>query len=283
MSKESNNKNDIIKYRNLYMLEIIFNTMTKHINQNTLSIIIKNLTDTTNMVSIVLYCDNLKVDLLEKFINKLKEKNISISITIVDDLNIEKISKFKDRINQFRFQIKNITKEDIKFIYNTLKTETNDLIFIKNLKDISGFRGIKDIIKETNFIFNICIDNSIEMIDYWKLAKELSELKEKYPLQVLQDMPCAGIKYKNLKGICPSYICLMCIDMDGFARLCYKSEPNKKYNINDFSLKEIFEKLYLDYIPEVNCKEFKECFGGCPINKNNICNKYCYKLKGGDL
>lgn len=285
--KDIQENNYVIQYRKLTMLEILFNHENNHIDKFYLNKILKNLTNDIKMFSIVIDLNNLNTKLLNFFVRELRKKNISISITITNK-NYEckkEINLILRRVNQLRFIVdENIEIKYIENIYKNLNTEHNNLIFLLYVKNVKLFmNNIKPMIENNDYIFNISVSNNLKSGDYWLLAKIVSSLKKEYPLKILYDLPCAGVFYKNLEGICPGFLCLMCIDYNGFAKLCYKSIENRKYNIKNDTLNNIFDKLYKEYFKENNCESFYKCLRGCPIHKNNLCNKFCYKLKGGEL
>lgn len=271
----------VLKYRKLYMLEIEFNNKIKHISKETIFEIINQIDTETKMVSIVTNSKDTNIELLEQVVTMLKKMNKSISLTIKGIIKNNKLFSIKDKINQFRFVINKVEEEYINKLYENFKTDCNNIIFISEVSNIADFKyKLKSLIKKTPYIFNINIKKNIAIKDYWELAKELSLLKNKFPLQVLYDMPCAAIKYENLQGICPGFICLLCIDVEGYGKFCYKEKTNYKYNIKDYNLNDIFDNLYKDYMPQDFCEKFDICFGGCPIHRTKKCNKYC-GMKGG--
>ena len=270
-----------LKYRKLYMLEIEFNNNQNNMLKEVMSEIISKISEETKMISIVIYNKNVDIELLDLLVTKLKKMNKSISLTIKGTIKDKKLFNIKDKINQFRFVINKVESEYIKRLYKNFKTDDNDIIFISEVSNVGYFKDkLQPLIEQTKYIFNINIKNNLTKKDYWILAKELSLLKNKLPLSVLYDLPCAAIKYENLQGICPGFICLLCIDVDGYGKLCYKQKTNYKYNIKDYNLNEIFDILYKDYMPLNHCEKFEICFGGCPIHRKKNCNKYC-GMKGG--
>lgn len=270
-----------LKYRKLYMLEIEFNNNHSNMSKEVMNEIISKISDEIKMISIVIDNKNVDIKLLNVLVTKLKRMDKSISLTVKGTIRDEKLFCIKNKINQFRFIINKIESEYINDIYIKFKTDENDIIFINEVSDVGVFKDkLEPLIKRTQYIFNINIKNGLTKKDYWILSKELSVLKSKLPLSILYDMPCAVIKYKNLQGICPGFICLLCIDVDGYGKLCYKQKANYKYNIKDYELNKIFDILYEDYMPLNYCEKFDVCFGGCPIHRTKNCNKYC-GMKGG--
>ncbi len=263
------------------MLEIEFNNKTKHVSKKTIFEITNKIDAETKMISIVINSKNINVDLLDQVVTILKKMNKSISLTIKGMSKNNNLLSMKDKINQFRFVINKIEEEYINSLYENFKTDCNDIIFINEISNIDDFKyKLKPLIERMPYIFNINIKNNIIVKDYWELANNLSLLKNNFPLKVLYDMPCAAIRYENLQGICPGFICLLCIDVEGYGKLCYKEKTNYKYNIKDYNLNDIFNNLYKDYMPKNFCEKFDMCFGGCPIHRTKNCNKYC-GMKGG--
>lgn len=273
----------LLKYRKLDILEIEFSNNLKNISKEIIFKLLNSINYDIKMISIVINIKNLDIELLNFTINTLKQMKKSISLTVKGKIKNDKLYNLKNNISQFRFILNDEVENYIDYLYNNFKTKSNDIVFIYEVSKIDIFiNRIKPLIKKRNYIFNISIKNSISISDYWKLANELSSLKSKFPLNVLYDVSCAAIKYKNLQGICPGFLCLLCIDVDGYGKFCYKEKANYKYNINKYNLDYIFNNIYKEYLPQNYCKKFKICFGGCPIHRTKSCNKYC-GMKGDKI
>lgn len=275
-------KEDILKYRKLNMLEILYNNKKEKFDHKLENIIFSQLND-ISMISIVINSHNYDKNELINFINKFKKlkKTVSLTINIADKLT--DFCNMKTIVNQFRFKInmENDTYKNVLKIYKQFKTDHNEIIFLLSINN-NNLKKIINLIDSRDFIYNISIDNDLTYDNYWEASRKISYAKEKHPMNIINDLPCSGVKYRNLIGICPAMFCLLCIDYNGNARLCCKAESSYR-SIVDYSLEELFELNIKDnFESHYKCDKIGICFGGCPIFRDNHCNKYCFNKKEGN-
>lgn len=272
-------KDDVLKYRKLNMLEILYNNSKERFNHELEDIIFSQL-DNIDMISIVINSHNFDKDKLINLISRFKKNGKTVSLTINVTSKLTNFYDFKSIVNQFRFKVSigNNTYKDISKIYKEFKTKYNEIVFMLIINN-NNLKEITSLIDGDDFIYNISIDNNLTYDNYWKASKKISCAKEKHPMNIIYDLPCSGAKYKNLIGICPALFCLLCVDYKGNARLCGKSKSSYR-NIIDYSFEELFELNIKDNFEKYyECDKIGICFGGCPIFRDGHCNKYCFNKK----
>lgn len=221
------------------------------------------------------------------FIKFLRNLNIPVSISCYSEKMLDCLEELKGLVGQIRIFV-NIEKDATSIIeplYKSLKAPQTNIVFLFELSHVSEFKMYERLLETQDYIYNISYNSSIGLEQYWNLAEYVSALKMKYPMKIFQEFTCAGVKFNNLKGICPARTSLMCIGVDGNISYCYKDTQNHGINIKDGELERLFEKLdtLIPKCKNVKCSEadFTYCMCGCPLDIEDSNNLYCIHNKGG--
>ena len=232
-------------------------------------------------VSIVVCGDVNEPLKLYDFIIAIKRSKVAISISFYGCKNIVLLDSIKSKVGQIRIKIETANSKfmDLKQLFREFKTSSNNIVFLFEIDDINSIKEYVALLKSNDFIYNISYCSGISHNAYWILAEDVSELKKQYPMKVFQEFTCAGIKFDNIKGVCPARTSLMCVDVFGNIKFCYKDKYNHGLSIFDDEMNVLFEQLVKSFRPCTNllCNdlEYVNCFGGCPLDMKASNNLYC--------
>lgn len=276
-----------MKYRRLSILEIVYFNEDIFVDEDVEACFLRRLDASRHeilCVSIVVIGDILEFNRLLCFIKRIKSAGIAISLTFYNCRNYNFHKSLKSEVGQIRISIEDDTDSCIlRELYMQLKTPLNNVIFLFEITRLDRFIPFAGLLEENQFIYNISYSSSISYDSYWELAKYVSELKKRYPLKIIQEFTCAGVKFNNLKGVCPAKTSLMCIDVNGSIMYCFRDCYNHNLNIFDGGFDELFDKLGKNFAKcstrRCNELEYEKCYDGCPLNMKCSTNHFCLYKK----
>lgn len=277
-----------MKYHRLSILEIVYFNEGVFVNEDVEACFLRQLDAFHNeimCVSIVVIGDILENDRLWCFIKRIKSAGIAISLTLFNCRNIIFYKSIKSEVGQIRINIENNMDSCIlRKLFMQLKTPLNNVVFLFEINRLDSFKPYAGLLEENQFIYNISYSSSISHDSYWELAKYVSELKKKYPLKIIQEFTCAGVKFNNIEGVCPAKTSLMCVDINGSIKYCFRDYCNHCLNIFDGEFDELFDKLGKNFpkcsIHRCNELEYEKCHDGCPLDIKYSTNIFCLYNKG---
>lgn len=273
-----------MEYHRLTILEIVYCNNSISINETVMERFLKQLEILHNSlicVSIVVCGDVNEPQRLCDFISAIKRLKVAISISFYGCKDFVLLDSIKTEVGQIRIKIETVNSDvvDLQRLFREYKTSSNNIVFLFEIDDINSIKEYVALLKSNDFIYNISYSSGISHNSYWILAKEVSELKKQYPMKVFQEFTCAGIRFDNIKGVCPARISLMCVDASGNIKYCYKDKYNHGLSIFDDEMNVLFEKLVKSFRPCTillcNDLEYGNCLGGCPLDMKGSNNLYC--------
>jgi hypothetical protein len=169
-------------FRYLSLVELVYNDDKSFMKAKVVKRVMDQLNSNIIAVSIVLNKMNFNILYLLLLINSIKKKNISVSLTInCYNGSLLKLSFLRRAVNQFRILIdeKNDKADFIMSKYaKRLKTKKNSLIFLFNIhSEIENIKKYLPLLDENDYIFNISLDNSLSIKEYWDLSKIVNNKK----------------------------------------------------------------------------------------------------------
>lgn len=272
-------------YKRLSIIEIVYCEDGTILASDAERIILEQLNNLRKQIyciSIVCVGEQIDNSRLLNFIKQIKTMNLPISITCVNCYDYSFLNSIKEYVIQIRINLNNDKVEEplLKKIYNELKIERNNIIFLLDLLDTETAIYYLQLLDKNNFIFTITYNHLIEPQVYWGIVRCVSAAKEVHPSNIYVDFTCGGVAYKNIRGICPARNILMCIDASGHIKYCYKDKVNHGLSIEDGDLNELFYSLSnaISTCKKILCDggQYRQCIGGCPLDISNGINKFCF-------
>lgn len=238
-------------------------------------------------VSVVVNGNILDIEKILKFVEIVNDLKIAVSLTCYNWENVEDIKSLKNEVSQIRMNIgDNVVYNKLPELFMQLKTSSNNVVFLFEIAQLNELEPYIGLLDSNELIYNISYNPSISYDSYWTLARYVGELKRKYPLKIFQEFTCAGVTFKNIGGLCPAKTSLMCVDINGNVKYCFKDNFDHGLSIFDDGIDKLFDLLGKGF---PNCSvrlcdddNYQICQGGCPLDSLNEINKYCIYNKKED-
>ena len=268
---------------------------TAHIQNKSFMKILDYIKRTKTLTTVILYGGEPFLDSnLERILKVTKSRGIMTSLdTHVNFQNFEKVRNLLDYIGQIRLKINNpiekvhdkfVNKEGhykqvmefILFLNEIGYDKSKVLVYKINEKtpDLGKFIKICEELHCTPNIFLVPREDNrspLSYNEYWNIVKRVHQAKLNKN-NIITDMPVAGVKYPNIRGICPAGRLSLHFDYKGILHPCKYSNISLGRFDNTIAGKDVknilqksskIEKLMLCE----KCKHYSICGGGCLGNR----------------